>query len=161
MRWRLRPLRTARSCRSSACASTRLVHCSRTWPTDLKAGPSTSPRASAPWTGCSASLEASLERERIRRRAVRIEMLQALPGLFDRRCVTERHPPQRQVRSREALEPLTPATEVLDVVAAVGELEQRVDRLPDRHVDDDQVVVEAADRHGVARVVLQPPDESG
>ena len=43
---------------------------------------------------------------------------------------------------------------------AVDEGAQRLDRLPDRHVDDQAVVAEGADGGGVAVLGLEAPDEA-
>jgi hypothetical protein len=44
---------------------------------------------------------------------------------------------------------------------AVHEVAECLDRGPDRHVDDQPVVAERANRRGVAVLGLQPPPESG
>lgn len=73
------------------------------------------------------------------------------------------HPPQREVEVCEAFEPLPAPGQHLEVVAAVGVLPQRLDRLPDRAVDQEQVVVVlGAQGSGVGPVVVhQAPDEAG
>ena len=69
-----------------------------------------------------------------------------------------RHPPQHEVQVH-LLEPLAAALHHARVVAAIGEGLQRLRVLPDRHVDDD-VLAHGLQRGRIARVVLQPPDET-
>jgi hypothetical protein len=72
------------------------------------------------------------------------------------------HPPHRQVVLGQSLEPLAAAAEHLQVVAPVGEVLQRLDRLPDREIDQHHVVVVVgAQARGVrAALVDQTPDEA-
>ena len=77
------------------------------------------------------------ERERVRGRAVRAQVAEPVLCLTHSRGVTARYPPQHQVRVRHPLEPLPPSPQHLDVPGPVGVGGQRLDRLPDRHVDDD------------------------
>ncbi len=71
-----------------------------------------------------------------------------------------RHPPQRRLGLPEPVEPLAAPPQHGDVGLAVRERPQRLDRLPDRHVHDQAVVAERADRGGVPVVGLEPPDEA-
>ena len=108
-----------------------------------------------------------LERERVRGRAVRAQVIKPVFGLAHGRDVPPRYPPQHQVRVRHPLEPLPPPPQDRDVGGAVGVSGERLDRLPDRHVDDDAaarphpVQLEPAHRGRVPVFGLQPPDESG
>ena len=104
---------------------------------------------------------ALLERERVRGRPVRVQMLQPRPSPPRCRARGPRHPPQAHVGRGDPGHPLAPAAHHLQVAAGVDEVPERLDRLPDGHVDDQPVVVEGADRGGVAGLVLQPPDEAG
>jgi hypothetical protein len=107
------------------------------------------------------------ERERLGGRAVRAQVVKAVFGLAHRGDVPARYPPQHQVRVRHPLEPLPPPPQHRDVLGAVGVRGQRLDRLPDGHVDDDaaagphRILLEPAHRGGVPVFGLQPPDEPG
>ena len=107
------------------------------------------------------------ERERMRRRAVRAQVVKAVFGLAHGRDVPARYPPQHQMRVLHPLEPLPSPPQDRDVRVTVGVRGQRLDRLPDRHVDDDaaprphRVLLEPAHRGGVPVFGLQPPDEPG
>ena len=59
------------------------------------------------------------------------------------------------------LEPGFAPTHHLGVGAPIDEIEQRVDGLPDRHVDDHHRVVEGAEIGGITALVLKPPNEAG
>ena len=74
------------------------------------------------------------------------------------RCPAD--PPQHQVGGRQSLEPLPALAQDLDVRRGVREGAERLDRRPDAHVDEEQVVLGRPDVGGVARVGLQPPDEA-
>jgi hypothetical protein len=80
-------------------------------------------------------------------------------GLGHRWHVPDWDPPERHVKA-DTLKPLASATHHVDVTAAVDEVSEVIDRLPDRHVDDHPVVVEGADPGRVAVLGLEPPDES-
>jgi hypothetical protein len=84
----------------------------------------------------------------------------ALLGLGHGRQAAHGHPPERGLGLAEALEPLPPAAEDGGVGVAVHEGAQRLERLPDRHVDH-QPPAEGADRGGVAVLGLEPPHEPG
>jgi hypothetical protein len=75
--------------------------------------------------------------------------------------VADRDPPQRLVGLGGALEPLPAAGEQAQVVAAVGVVPQGLDRLPDRAVDEQSVVVVVGSEAGgvFAVVVHHAPDE--
>src|SRR5438093_1261909 len=106
-------------------------------------------------------VERSPERERGRRRAVATQPLQPIDGLIDRRDVPGRNPPQHEMRLGEALEPLGAATQDARVGGGVGERPEALDRLPDGHVQEQQLVVEGVDARRVAGVGLEAPQEPG
>jgi hypothetical protein len=86
---------------------------------------------------------------------------EALLGLGHGRQAARGHPPERGLGLAEALEPLPPAAEDGGVGVAVDEGAQRLERLPDRHVHDQAVVAEGADRRRVAVLGLEAPHEPG
>ena len=100
------------------------------------------------------------EPERVRRGAVASEELQTALGVVDRRELAGSDPPQHDPGAARR-EPLATAGEELGVVGSVGEVLERRDRRPDRHVHDDHRVGIGAERGGVAVVGLQPPHEPG
>src|SRR5215813_9602237 len=65
------------------------------------------------------------------------------------------------MRPRQRLKPFLAPVHDLGMRGLVGEGEERIDRIPDRHVDDHAGIVEGADVRRVAAVALQPPDETG
>src|SRR5206468_1801931 len=69
-------------------------------------------------------------------------------------------PPESEDWPFDWLEPLFPIAKRSDVCAAIHELLQRVERLPDRQVDGHALVLERPDRRGVAVFGLKAPDES-
>src|SRR5688500_13162488 len=69
-------------------------------------------------------------------------------------------PPEHEMRLARRLEPLAPPAVEVNVPAAIGELEELLDGLPDREVDDDQRVVPHAHRGRVTIRHLMPPDEA-
>jgi hypothetical protein len=71
------------------------------------------------------------KRERVRCRSMRREMLEPIQSFRDRRVRADRDPPQREDRRFHGLEPLTSATQYLDVIALVDNTLQRFERLPD------------------------------
>src|SRR5262249_15461619 len=100
------------------------------------------------------------EREGLGMRPVAAQQLQPRDRLLDARAMPARDPPQHEDRLADLLEPLTPAAQDLGMRAAVHELAQRVRVLPHRHVNKHVLVVEGADRRGIALRGLQPPDEA-
>ena len=105
--------------------------------------------------------EALAERERRRRRTVRPEVLEPCDGFLDRRDRVFIDPPQAHSRLRRGLEELSPPTQELSVPRPIGEVGQRLDRFPDREVDDRECVVERIDARRVAAVVFETPHEAG
>src|SRR5436305_364723 len=87
-------------------------------------------------------------------------MREPLLRFLDRRNVSRRHPPQRQERAVELLEPRAPSLDQFRVSGAIDVTLQRLDVLPDREVEEDPVVVVRTEIRGVARFGLQPPDEA-
>jgi len=47
------------------------------------------------------------------------------------------------------------------VIRLVGEIAQRCDRFPDRHIDDHERIIVVDDVGGVARFRREPPDKAG
>jgi hypothetical protein len=105
--------------------------------------------------------ESLLKGERLRRRPVRPKIVEPLLRLLDARDVAGRSPPEHEMRLARRLEPLATPPVKLNVAAAMGELKQLFDGLPDREVDDDQRVVPHAHRGRVPLRCLMPPDEAG
>ena len=71
------------------------------------------------------------------------------------------NPLQRQMGTIGAIEPLVATAKHVRMARFVGEIEQRFDRLPNRHVDENVGAVECLDRSRVSRFALRPPDEAG
>ena len=90
----------------------------------------------------------------------RREELQPALGVVDCRELTGPDPPQHDPGAARR-EPLAPSGEELGVDGSVGEVLERRDRRPDRHVHDDHRVGIRAKRGGVALVGLEPPHEAG
>ena len=92
---------------------------------------------------------------------VLLQVLDARDSLLDARPMTNRHPPQRNRRSLEMLEPFfTTAIEAL-VHGLPDEVLERADALPQRNIDDDARVRIGPRVGGVAALVGIAPDESG
>jgi hypothetical protein len=111
--------------------------------------------------------EVLLERERVRGRPVRAHVLHPVFGLGHGGDVPARYPPQGRVRVPHPLVPLPAPSQHREVGVAEHVRGQRLDRLPDGHVDQnaaagpDPVLLEAADGEGVPVLGLHPPEESG
>lgn len=99
--------------------------------------------------------------EGIRRRAVQLVVPKPLAALGDCRNVTRRNPPEAVIRFARFLEPFGAVAKDPSVVGGVGKTAQRLERLPDGHIDDDKRVVAVGDIRGVARFRLQAPEEAG
>ncbi len=88
------------------------------------------------------------------------EMGQALLGVGHRREAAGGDPPQRHVGLGHGFEPEAALHHDVAVIGSQHEGPQRRQRLPDRQVDHDALVVEGADGGGVTGFGLQPPDEA-
>src|SRR2546423_236262 len=101
-----------------------------------------------------------VEGEDVVARPVLLQVPQPRLGLVDRRHLVLGDPPEHIAPLPLVLEPHAPLAQHPGVGRPVGELLQRLDRLPDREVEDDRLVLEDAHRGRVAAVVLEPPDEA-
>lgn len=73
----------------------------------------------------------------------------------------DRHPPKHEERLIHALKPLAASTHDLHVCGVVNVATQAVEIAPYRHVDEQVLVLERANRGRVAVFGLQAPDETG
>ena len=87
-------------------------------------------------------------------------MRQALLRFVDTRNVVARNPPERQIGTAEMLEPFPAIAEQLGVRRAIHVRFQRVDRLPDREIEQNAIVVIRPKIRRIPRVGLQPPHKS-
>src|SRR5918993_764224 len=94
-----------------------------------------------------------------RARASPGQQLEAVLGLGDGRDGSGRHPPQGHEGVGHPVEPGSALAHHVQVPAGVDEGPQRLQRRPDRQVDDHAVVLEGPDGGGVAVLGLEPPDE--
>ena len=87
---------------------------------------------------------------------------QSVFGLRDGRTMPGGHPPHRHVAFAHDLEPLAPAAKDRDVRGLVDVRGERLDRLPDRHVQEDvqAELLEDPKRGRVALFGLKAPDEA-
>src|SRR5215470_3544647 len=93
-------------------------------------------------------------------RTVPSEMVEALDRLLDRRSVPGRHPPHYEIGSFGFFEPLA-APPIEALVHGLPDVAlQRLDALPDRHVDGDTRIIVRAKARGIAAFVLQTPHEA-
>jgi hypothetical protein len=99
--------------------------------------------------------------ERVGRRSVRPQIFETFDAFCDGWKRSHRYPPQGNDDISHALEPLPPPTEVPGVIRPIDIVAERLDRLPDRHVDEDRVVLVRPDRGGVPVLGHQTPDKSG
>ena len=102
-----------------------------------------------------------LEGEGVRRRAVILQITQALFRFVDGGFVAGGDPPADEVRLLVQIEELEATAIHGGVAGLVSVVEEGVGGLPDAEVDDDQRVVVDADGGGVALFGLEPPDEAG
>src|SRR5262245_27088656 len=94
-------------------------------------------------------------------RTVVLEMVETFHRLCDRGTVAVRHPPHHEVRPLELLEPFVPAAVEPLVHGLPDVFLERLDVLPDRHVDGDARIVRVRPRiRRIAAVVLVAPDET-
>src|SRR6185437_15343891 len=94
------------------------------------------------------------------RRTVGAQMVEPRQRLVNRWNMTRRHPPQAQERLIGLLEPFAAADHDFGMVRAVDEFEQRFDRRPYRHIDQELRVGADLDVGGVAAVAFEAPDEA-
>ena len=99
------------------------------------------------------------ERECQRSRPTQPQLFEPFDRLVDGRPVTGGDPPQHDPDLFEALEPLTPTSQVLGVHAAVDVVRQRLDRRPGREVDEDRVVGKRSLGRRIPLLGLEPPHE--
>src|SRR5262249_22075727 len=93
-------------------------------------------------------------------RTVPSEMVEALDRLLDCRSVPGRHPPHYEIGSFGFFEPLA-APPIEALVHGLPDVAlQRLDALPDRHVDGDTRIIVRAKARGIAAFVLQTPHEA-
>src|SRR5579884_2382406 len=100
-----------------------------------------------------------LECERELSRAVQLEVRQALLGFVYAGSVTGRYPPKRDKGPGEFLEPLLSLPKQFAVSAPVDIVSERVNALPNRHVDENAVVFIRPNVGGIAVRGLEPPDK--
>src|SRR5690348_3299819 len=103
--------------------------------------------------------EALLEGEGRRARTVPREPGQPFAGLLDRRKPPCGNPPQHHVRPLRLGEPLAALVHHRRMARAIDEIEQRLDALPNRHVDD-HALAERPERGRVIALALEAPDEA-
>src|SRR5579885_137018 len=92
-------------------------------------------------------------------RAARLEMIESLDALLERRAFVLRHPPQHQ-RRLDRLEPVLAAAIETAVHGLPDEAFERGGAFPNGQVRQDGRIAVDRHVHGVAAVVLQPPDEA-
>ena len=88
-------------------------------------------------------------------------MFQAIPAFRDARNMAGWQPPQAVMRLVHFFEPFRALAKHADVARGVHKIAKRLDRLPHRHVDNNEGIVVVNDVGRVAGFRLQPPDESG
>jgi hypothetical protein len=88
-------------------------------------------------------------------------MLQPLLGLADSWDVPGLDPPQRHKGALELLEPFAAAAHHGGMGALVDIRAQSVQRFPDRHVHNDEIVVERAQAGGIVALACKPPYKAG
>lgn len=99
--------------------------------------------------------------EGIRRSTVPLVMVEALATFGDRRNVADGNPPKAIDGLVHFLEPFGAIAKDAGVLGFVGEVAQRLKRLPDGHIEEDGSVLGTIDDvRGVARSGLQAPDET-
>src|SRR3990167_8233261 len=100
------------------------------------------------------------EAEGAGRRALFTQAGQGPFGFLDAGDVPGGYPPEGQYRRVGLLEPVLLVAQYAQVLACVDVVFQRLERVPDRQVDDDPLVLERLEGGGVACVGLQAPDEA-
>jgi len=88
-------------------------------------------------------------------------VFQPLAAVRDRGDVAGGNPPETITGLIHLFEPLGAVAKYLGVIRLVSEIAQRLDRFPDRHIDDHERIVVVGDVGGVARFRLEPPDKAG
>jgi hypothetical protein len=91
---------------------------------------------------------------------MRIQVRKALFGFVDARSVTSRHPPQPGISAREGLEPLMSLPKQFHMRRAVNVVIQRFDGLPNRHVEQDSIVVVGPQVCSVSPGSTETPNEA-
>src|SRR5467141_3030046 len=99
--------------------------------------------------------------ERVRSCAMFLVVFQPLAAVRDRGDVAGGNPPETITGLIHLFEPLGAVAKYLGVIRLVSEIAQRLDRFPDRHIDDHERIVVVGDVGGVARFRLEPPDKAG
>src|SRR5439155_21946194 len=86
-------------------------------------------------------LKGLLESERELRWTMLIEICQAFRCLVNARNMASGNPPQRGINARKLLEPLLPLPKQLSMSGMVNVASERFNRFPNRHIDQDPIVV--------------------
>src|SRR5215469_11169116 len=81
------------------------------------------------------------ERKRKLRRPMGVEMRDPLSRFVNSRQMSRRNPPQREIAALELFEPLFAMTQKLCMRRAIHVMLERFHRIPDRHVDQNRIVV--------------------
>ena len=98
--------------------------------------------------------------KRVRGCAKLLVALQPLAALGDGGDMAGWDPPKAVAGLIHVFEPFGTIAEYLRVIRFVGEAAQRLDRIPDRHINDYERIVVVPDVGGVARFRLEPPDKA-
>src|ERR1700674_1053974 len=88
-------------------------------------------------------------------------VFQPLAALGDRGNVAGRDPPETVAWLVHLFEPFRAVAKYLGVIRLVSEIAQRLDRFPERHIDDHERIVVVGDVGGISRFRLEPPDKAG
>jgi hypothetical protein len=88
------------------------------------------------------------------------QMLDSLANVGRGRDRAGWDPPEREMGLGQSREPLASPPHHLEMMAVVDEAPERLHRLPDRHVDEDSLVLERPDGGRIPLVGLEPPDET-
>src|SRR5690348_2314155 len=92
---------------------------------------------------------------------MRFEMIEPRNRLFDARPMTDGHPPHREIRPVEMLEPFGAAAVEALVNGLIDKTLQRLDALPDRQINGDARIGIRPRAGRVAAVVDATPDKAG
>ena len=96
----------------------------------------------------------------IRRRSLPPDTPDPFHGLDHSRLMPRRHIPAGQEQLLHPLEPLAPPPYILSMSRPVRKSEQLIDRPPHRQIHDQEPVLGHRNRHGIIRLVLQPPNKA-
>jgi len=90
-----------------------------------------------------------------------VEMIKAELRLRDRRYCVDWYPPERHIIGLESFEPLLPLAHDIRVMGSVDKGFEGFHGFPNRHIDEDRIVIVWANGGSISFLGFQPPNKAG